>query len=93
MLPLIEMKNLNGDLVKAPFEEDFKAAPSSSSVIQKLPEIRQKDDETVIDYVSLVAEILLDLKAKTDISEINMQLQLSDVATASYTGLNEAVKN
>ena len=93
MLPLMEINNLNWDLVKAQFEEDFKAAPSSSSVIQKLPEIRQKDDETVIDYVSRVAEILLDLKAKTDISEITMQLQLSDVATAGYTGMDEAVKN
>ncbi len=39
-----------------------------------------------------MAEILLDLKAKTDISEINMQLQLSDAATAVYTGINEAEK-
>ena len=92
MLPLMELNNLNWDLVKAQFEEDFQASPNSSSVIQKLPEIKQKDDEKVIDYVSRVAEILLDLKAKTDISEINIQLQLSAAATATYTGLDEAMK-
>ena len=64
MLPLMELNNLDWGLVKAQFEEDFQASPSSSSVIQKLPEIRQKDDETVIDYVSRVAEILLELKSK-----------------------------
>ena len=92
-LPLMKIDNLNWDLVKAHFEEDFQGTPNSSSVIQKLPEIRQKDDERVIDYVSRVTEILLDLKAKTDISELNMQLQLSDAATAVYTGLNEAEKH
>ena len=91
MLPLMEMNNLNWDVVKLQFEKDFKATPSSSSVIQKMPEIRQKDDESVIDYVSRVAEILLDLKARTDVIDINMQLQLSDIATAGYTGLDEAV--
>ncbi len=79
--------------MKLQFEEDFRATPSSSSVIQKLPEIKQKDDEFVIDYVSRVAEILLDLKANTDVIDINMQLQLSDIATAGYTGLDEAVRN
>ena len=62
MLPLMDINNLNWDVVKFQFEKDFKAAPSSSSVTQKLPEIRQKDNETVIQYISRCAEILLELK-------------------------------
>jgi hypothetical protein len=42
-------------VVKTQFEQDFKGAPTVSSVIQTLPEIRQKDNKA---QVSRCAEIL-----------------------------------
>ncbi len=41
-LPLLDVENLNWVNDKTQFEQDSRAAPSISSVIQKLPEIRQK---------------------------------------------------
>ena len=60
-LPLMDIDNLDWQVVKARFEIDYKATPTVSSVIQKLPEIRQKDNETVTKYVIRCAEILLEL--------------------------------
>ena len=60
--------------------------------MQKLPEINWKDNESVIQYVSRCAEILLELKSKTDILDINMQLQLSEADTAIYTGIEELAR-
>jgi hypothetical protein len=42
--------------------------------------------------VSRHAEILLELKSKTDILEVNMQLQLTDADTAIYIGIEEAAR-
>jgi hypothetical protein len=42
--------------------------------------------------VSQCAEILLELKTKTDIIDINMQLQLPKEDTAIYTGIKEAAR-
>ena len=78
--------------MKAQFEEDYRATPSISSVIQKMPEIRQKDNETVIQYISRCAEILLELKTKTDIADINMLLTLSAEETAAYNAMAEPLR-
>jgi hypothetical protein len=61
-------------------------------VIQKLSKIRQKDNETVIQYVSRCAEILLKLKTKTDVLDANMQLQLNAVETAAHNGIEETLR-
>ena len=78
--------------VKTQFERDFKASPTISSVISNLTEIRQKDNESVIQYVSRCAEILLELKTKTDVLEANMQLHLNDADTALYTGIEATAR-
>ena len=70
----------------------IRPVPTVSSVIQKLPEIRQKDNETVNQYVSRCAEILLELKAKTDVLNMNMQLQLTAEETAAYNAIDEALR-
>jgi hypothetical protein len=57
-LPLIDVDNLIWENVKIQFEKDYRATPTVSSIIQKLPEIRQKDNESVIQYVSICANIL-----------------------------------
>jgi hypothetical protein len=63
-LPLLDIDNLNWDIVKTQFEQDYRAALKISLVIQKLPEIKLKDIESVNQYVSLCTEILLELKLK-----------------------------
>ena len=91
-MSLFDIDNLNWMVVKARFERDFKASPTICSVISKLPEIRQKDNESVNQYVSRCAEILLELKAKTDVVEANIQLTLTDEDTALYTGIEVAAR-
>jgi hypothetical protein len=56
------------------FKLDFIATTTISSVIKKLWEIRQIDNESVIQYVSQSPEILLELKTKTDVLDVKMQL-------------------
>jgi hypothetical protein len=51
-----------------------------------LPEIRQNDNESVI------PDILLELKPKTDPLDCNMQLQITTADTAVYIGITEAVR-
>ena len=54
------------------------------SAIQKLPEIMQTDNETVVQCIGRCAEILLELKTKADVLDINMQLQINGIETAAY---------
>jgi hypothetical protein len=61
-------------------------------VIQKWPDIRQKDNESVIQYVSQCTECLLELKTKTDVLDSNVQLQLTAADTAVYKGIEETVR-
>jgi hypothetical protein len=61
-LNLLKEDNLNWDIISPQFEQDYRVAPIISSVIQKLPEINQKDFESVIQYVSRCAKILLEFK-------------------------------
>jgi hypothetical protein len=77
---------------KNPFEQDFRATPTVSLVIQKLPEIRQRDNETVIQYVSRCAEVVLELKTNPDILDVNVQLQLKATKTAAYNETEEAFR-
>jgi hypothetical protein len=51
--------------LKTKFERDFQAAPTTSKVIARLPELRQQDHENVIKYVSRCGIILADLKKKS----------------------------
>jgi hypothetical protein len=46
-LPLMDVDHLLWENVKTQYENDFRATPTMSSVIQKLPEIRQKKTMTI----------------------------------------------
>ncbi len=85
----MEVDNLIWENVRTQFEKDFRGTTTVSSVKHKLPEIRQKDNETVIQYVSRCEEILFELKTKTDVLDVNVQLQLNDAKTATYNGIKE----
>jgi hypothetical protein len=51
-LSLRDVDNLNWKNVINQFEQDFRATPTISSLIKKLPEISQKNNASVIQYVS-----------------------------------------
>jgi hypothetical protein len=91
-LPLMDEDNLIWENVRTQFECDFRATPTVSSVIQKLPEIQQKDNETLIKYICRCAEVLLELKTKSDAVKANIQLQLNAAETAAYNGIEEALR-
>jgi hypothetical protein len=52
MVTLLDIEYLYWDTTRNQFEKDYRAAPTISSVIQKLPEIKWKDNESVNIYVS-----------------------------------------
>jgi hypothetical protein len=44
------------------FEIDYKAKATATSIVAKLPEVKQAADETVNDYFSRATQILCELK-------------------------------
>jgi hypothetical protein len=60
-------------------------------VIQKQPEIRRTDNETVMQNLNRCAEIILGLKPKTDVLEVNLQRQLNTAETGAYSGIEGAL--
>jgi hypothetical protein len=52
------------DNVKNSFETDFRAAPSVTSVVHKIPDIKQQENETVIQYFSKALKTMEEFKAK-----------------------------
>jgi hypothetical protein len=53
----VNVDNLVWENVNTQFEQDYRATPTASSVIQKLQEIRQKENEKGLKYVSRCAKI------------------------------------
>ena len=53
------------DNVKISFETDFRAAPSVTSVVHKIPDIKQQESETVIQYFSKALKTM-DSRLKSD---------------------------
>jgi hypothetical protein len=51
-----------------------------------------KRQKTLNLYVSRCAEILIELKIKSDTVETNMQLQFNATETAAYNGIDETVR-
>ncbi len=58
-----------------------------------MPEIRQKVNETVIQYASRCAEILFELRTKIGILDLNMQFQLTTAEATAYNTIDEAITN
>ena len=74
-LSALGIDNTNWDNVKTAFENDYRVKTSTTSMVQKIPEIKQAQDETVVQYFSKALKIMNDLK-----SEINpMELDIPDV--------------
>jgi hypothetical protein len=92
-LTIIDSTPLTWATLVTKFERDFRAAPTVSIVISKLPEIKQQDGESVNKYFSRCAQILADLKNRILIDD-NPPLHFAatqEVADA-FNGLNEATR-
>ena len=72
--------------VKTRFEVDFKAAPTNSSVVFKIADIKQAENESVLDYFSRGIDTIKDLKAKIDPARFT----LADVNLTAAQALNLA---
>ena len=72
--------------VKKRFEVDFKAAPTNSSVVFKIADIKQAENESVLDYFSRGIDTIKDLKAKIDPTRFT----LADVNLTAAQALNLA---
>jgi hypothetical protein len=92
-ITLLDDTALTWDNLKAKFERDFQAAPTTSKVIARLPELRQQDNENVNKYVSRCGIILADLKNKVSIENQEFILNdLTDGCAAMWNGLNADLK-
>jgi hypothetical protein len=72
--------------VKTRFEVDFKAAPTNSSVVFKIADIKQGENESVLDYFSRGIDTIKDLKSKIDPTRFT----LADVNLTAAQALNLA---
>ena len=72
--------------VKTRFEVDFKAAPTNSSVVFKIADIKQADSESVLDYFSRGIDTIKDLKSKIDPTRFT----LADINLTAAQALNLA---
>ena len=52
--------------IQARFETDFEAAPSASSVVYKITEIKQNENEDVNEYFGTCLKTMKDFKSKVD---------------------------
>ena len=92
-ITLLDDTELTWANLKIKFERDFQAAPTTSKVIAKLPELRQQDHENVNKYVSRCGIILADLKNKVNIE--NQEFVLNDLSAecaTMWTGLDAVLK-
>ena len=72
--------------VKTRFEVDFKAAPTNSSVVFKIADIKQAENESVLDYFSRGIDTIKDLKSKIDPTRFT----LADINLTAAQALNLA---
>ena len=52
--------------IQAAFETDYEAAPTASSIVNKIPTIKQNDQESVVQYFSRAVKIMEEFKTKID---------------------------
>ncbi len=59
--------------IQTRFEIDYKAKATATSIVAKLPEVKQAADESVNDYFSRATQILWELKSNIDPALIEIQ--------------------
>ena len=73
--------------IKEQFEKDYHAAPSTSSIVHKIPDIKQGDNETVVQYFNKALKTVNELKSKINSANfVTPPFVLVD-GQAGYNGL------
>ena len=92
-LTIIDSTPLTWATLVTKFERDFRAAPTVSIVISKLPEIKQQEGENVNKYFSRCAQILADLKNRIMIDDDpRLHFAATQEVADAFNGLNEATR-
>ena len=79
--------------IQAAFEFDFKAAPTTTSVVFKIADIKQTEAETVLNYFGRILKTVADLKAKVDPNRFVIpDLVLPADQAAAWTALPNETK-
>ena len=93
-LTIIDETLLTWERLKRTFERDYRAAPTTSTVISRLTEIKQKDGESVNNYFARCAQILGELKnrimALAD-EDPPLELAVTAAVAAAFAALNDQV--
>ena len=81
------------DEIQNRFEIDFEAAPSSSSIVYKITEIKQADHEDVNEYFSRSIKTMIEFKSKIDPNQFVLPpVELTAAHTALYEDLPEVIR-
>ncbi len=79
--------------IQARFEIDFEAAPSASSVVYKITEIKQADHEDVNEYFSRSIKTMIEFKSKIDPNRFVLPpVELTQAQSVLYEALPEAIR-
>ncbi len=80
--------------IQTRFEIDYKAKATATSIVAKLPRVKQAADESVNDYFSRATQILWELKLNIDPALIEIQdVVLPADETAIWTAVHPNIRN
>ena len=92
-LSALGIDNTNWDNVKTAFENDYRVKTSTTSMVQKIPEIKQAQDETVVQYFSKALKIMNDLKSEINPMELDIpEVMLPINQVGAFAALPQATK-
>jgi hypothetical protein len=80
--------------IQTRFEIDFEAKPTPTSIVAKLPEVKQAADENVNNYFNRANKILWELKTNIDPNILHIpEIILPDAEAAAWEDIAEASRN
>jgi hypothetical protein len=68
------------------FEVDFEAAPTASSVVNRIPTIKQGEQESVVKYISRSLKIMEEFKTKVDHTQFTTPALVLVAGAAGFAG-------
>jgi hypothetical protein len=80
--------------IQTRFEIDFRAKPTPTSVVAKIPEVKQATDENVNNYFNRANKILWELKSNIDPTALTIpEIILPENEAAAWEAIQEATRN
>ena len=80
--------------IQTRFEIDFEAKPTPTSIVAKLPEVKQAADENVNNYFNRANKILWELKTNIDPNVLNIpEIMLPDNEAQAWEDIAAASRN